>query len=123
MANVMIVDDSDAIRMVLKDILVIGQHNLVAELSSGIGALEEYTKTRPDITLLDMAMPKKDGLAVLKEIISHNPKAKVIMVSASDNQATIRECIKAGASTYILKPFNFQEVLNIISTVVKSQTD
>ena len=123
MANVMIVDDSDAIRMVLKDILVIGQHNLVAELSSGIGALEEYTKTRPDITLLDMAMPKKDGLAVLKEIISHNPKAKVIMVSASDNQATIRECIKAGASTYILKPFNFQEVLNIISTVVKSHTD
>jgi two-component system chemotaxis response regulator CheY len=123
MANVMIVDDSDAIRMVLKDILVIGQHNLVAELSSGIGALEEYTKTRPDITLLDMAMPKKDGLAVLKEIISHNPKAKVIMVSASDNQETIRECIKAGASTYILKPFNFQEVLNIISTVVKSQTD
>lgn len=120
MANVMIVDDSDAIRMVLKDILVIGQHNLVAELSSGIGALEEYIKTKPDIILLDMAMPKKDGLAVLKEIISYNPKAKVIMVSASDNQETIKECIKAGASTYVLKPFNFQEVLDIIKHITKS---
>ncbi|MDE1844196.1 MAG: response regulator [Thaumarchaeota archaeon] len=120
MANVMIVDDSDAIRMVLKDILVIGQHNLVAELSSGIGVLEEYTKTKPDVILLDMAMPKKDGLAVLREIISYNPKAKVIMVSASDNQETIRECIKAGASTYVLKPFNFQEVLDIISHITKS---
>ena len=118
MASVMIVDDSDAIRMVLKDILVIGQHNLVAELSSGIGAFEEYVKSKPDIVLLDMAMPKKDGLSVLKEIISYNPKAKVIMISASDNQETIKECIKTGANTYILKPFNFQEVLKIISNVV-----
>ena len=123
MANVMIVDDSDAIRMVLKDILVIGQHNLVAELSSGIGALEQYTKSKPDIVLLDMAMPKKDGLAVLKEVISYNPKAKVIMISASDNQETIKECIRSGASTYILKPFNFQDVLKIINDVVKSQAD
>ncbi|HEX5358453.1 MAG TPA: response regulator [Candidatus Nitrosotalea sp.] len=120
MASVMIVDDSDAIRMVLKDILVIGQHNLVAELSSGIGALEEYVKLKPDIVLLDMAMPKKDGLSVLKEIISHNPKAKVIMISASDNQETIKECIRAGANTYVLKPFNFQEVLKIISNVAQS---
>jgi len=123
MANVMIVDDSDAIRMVLKDILVIGQHNLVAELSSGIGALEQYTKSNPDIVLLDMAMPKKDGLTVLKEVISYNPKAKVIMISASDNQETIKECIRSGASTYILKPFNFQDVLKIINDVVKSQAD
>jgi len=120
MANVMIVDDSDAIRMVLKDILVIGQHNLVAELSSGLGALDEYVKSKPDIVLLDMAMPKKDGLSVLKEIISYNPKAKVIMISASDNQETHQECIKAGANTYILKPFNFQDVLKIISNVVQS---
>lgn len=123
MANVMIVDDSDAIRMVLKDILVIGQHNLVAELESGIEALEEYVKSKPDIVLLDMAMPKKDGLSALKEIISYNPKAKVIMISASDNQETIKECIKAGANTYVLKPFNFQEVLKIISNVIQSQTN
>ena len=120
MVNVMVIDDSDAIRMVLKDILVIGQHKLVAELASGIGALEEYTKTKPDIVLLDMAMPKKDGLTALKEIIAYDPKAKVIMISASDNQETVKECINAGASTYVLKPFNFQEVLKIINSVAKS---
>jgi two-component system, chemotaxis family, chemotaxis protein CheY len=122
MANVMIIDDSDAIRMVLKDILVIGQHNLVAELPSGINALDGYIKSNPDIVLLDMAMPKKDGLAVLKEIMAYNPKAKVIMISASDNQETVKGCINAGASAYILKPFNFQEVLDVIIRVVKSQT-
>lgn len=121
MAKVMIIDDSDAIRMVLKDILVIGQHSLVSEMPSGIGALEEYIKSNPDIILLDMAMPKKDGLAVLKEITGHNPKAKVIMISASDNQETVKDCINAGASAYILKPFNFQDVLSIINQVTKSQ--
>ena len=70
-----------------------------------------------------MAMPKKDGLVVLKEVISYNPKAKVIMISASDNQETIKECIRSGASTYILKQFNFQDVLKIINDVVKSQAD
>ncbi|MHB8601825.1 MAG: response regulator [Nitrosotalea sp.] len=120
MVKVMIIDDSDAIRMVLKDILVIGQHDLVSELPSGIDALDEYIKSKPDIVLLDMAMPKKDGLAVLKEIIAYNPKAKIIMISASDNQETVRGCIDAGASAYILKPFNFQEVLNVINQVSKS---
>lgn len=117
MANVMIVDDSDAIRMVLKDILVIGQHHMVADLSSGINIIEEYTRTKPDIVLLDMAMPKKDGLMVLREIIKQDPRAKVIMISASDNQGTIKDCLKAGARAYILKPFNFQDVLDTINTV------
>lgn len=123
MANVMIVDDSDAIRMVLKDILIIGKHKMISELSSGTEVLNEYTKLKPDIILLDMAMPKKDGLTVLKEIIVLNPKAKVIMISASDNQETVRECMKAGALAYILKPFNFQDVIDIINKVANSQAD
>ncbi len=121
MANIMIIDDSDAIRMVLKDIMVIGKHNLVLELPSGMEALVGYIKSKPDIVLLDMAMPKKDGLAVIKEIIAYNQKAKIIMISASDNQETVKECIRSGASAYILKPFNFQEVLNVIDRVIKSQ--
>ncbi|MGI0007827.1 MAG: response regulator [Nitrosotalea sp.] len=120
MSSIMLVDDSDAIRMVLKDILVIGKHDLVAEFSSGIGVLEEYVKLKPDIVLLDMAMPKKDGLTVLKEIISYDPKAKIIMISASDNQETVKECIHVGARSYVLKPFNFNNVLDIISRVSKS---
>ena len=120
MANVMIIDDSESIRLVLKDILVIGKHNLVAELSNGMEALEEYVRVKPDVVLLDMAMPKKDGVSVLKEIIKFNPSAKIIMISASDNQETISECMKSGAIAYLLKPFNFQEALDIIDNVIKS---
>jgi two-component system chemotaxis response regulator CheY len=119
MASVMIVDDSDAIRMVLKDIVTIGKHKLAGELQNGEGALQEYIKLKPDIVLLDMAMPKKDGVSVLKEIIEFNPVANVIMISASDNQETVKECLRLGARAYILKPFNFQEVLDIITKVIK----
>ncbi|NHI03687.1 hypothetical protein DYY67_0757 [Candidatus Nitrosotalea sp. TS] len=96
----MIADDSDAIRMVLKDILIIGKHEFVAEASNGLETFEQFKKTNPDIVLLDVAMPKKDGLTVLKEIITHTDQMpKVIMITASDNQVTMRECIRIGASS------------------------
>lgn len=120
MVSVMVVDDSDAIRMVLKDIVTIGKHSLVGEINTGVGALEEYIKVKPDIVLLDMAMPKKDGVSVLREIIEFNPNANIIMISASDNQETVKECLNLGAKAYILKPFNFQEVLDTITKVTKA---
>ena len=116
----MIVDDSDAIRMVLKDILAIGKHELVAEASNGEDAVKEFFKTNPDLMMLDMAMPKKDGLTALKEIISTRPDAKIVMITASDNQHTMKECISAGALAYILKPFNFQDVLKKITEILGS---
>lgn len=120
MARIMIADDSDTIRMVLKDILIIGKHEFVAEASNGLEALEQFKRTNPDIVLLDVAMPKKDGLTVLREIITYKSDAKAIMITASDNQVTMRECIKAGAVAYILKPFNFEDVLHKISEILNS---
>lgn len=120
MVRIVIADDSDAIRMVMKDILNIGQHELVAEATNGIEAVEVYVKSKPDVLLLDMAMPKKDGLTALKEIIVIDPNANIVMITASDNQQTMKECMNAGARAYILKPFNFQDVLKTISDVTKS---
>jgi len=114
----MIADDSDAIRMVLKDILEIGKHELVAEATNGEETVNEFLKTNPDLLILDMAMPKKDGLVALKEIISTRPDAKIIMITASDSQQTMMECISAGALAYILKPFNFQDVLQKITEIL-----
>jgi len=118
MARVMIADDSDAIRLVLSDILSIGNHEIVAEAVNGNEAVEKFSKVVPDVLLLDLAMPKKDGLSVLKEIIANHPQAKVILITASDNQNVINECLKAGARTFISKPFDFGYVLKLIDEVV-----
>ncbi len=118
MSRVMISDDSDSVRMVLRDILKIGKHELVAEATNGIETIEKFNSIKPELLLLDLAMPKKDGLTVLKEIIATNPNAKIIMITASDNLSTMSECIEAGASAYILKPFNFENVLKSITKVL-----
>src|SRR5713101_5696942 len=118
MMRIMIADDSDAIRMVLKDILDIGHHELVAEATNGFEAVEKFNETKPDLLLLDMAMPKKDGSVALKEILAANINAKIVMITASDNVNTMTTCINAGALAYLLKPFNFEDVLKTIAKIL-----
>jgi len=118
MAKVLIADDSDAIRLVLKDILSIGEHDVIAESIDGEESVSMYEEIKPDLILLDLAMPKKDGLTVVKEIIQFDPNAKIILITASDDQKIIKECLSNGASSYISKPFDFKVVLKAITDIL-----
>ncbi|MBA4451793.1 MAG: response regulator [Nitrosopumilus sp.] len=118
MANIMIADDSDAIRLVLKDILSIGNHTVVAEAIDGEEATDLFFKNSPDLLLLDLAMPKKDGLTVLTEIIEKNPQAKIVLITASDDQKIINQCLEIGATSCISKPFDFNSVLKQINDIL-----
>jgi len=112
----MIADDSDSIRLVLKDILSIGEHEIVSEASAE--AVDFYQKSNPEILLLDLAMPKKDGLTVVKEVIAFDPNAKIILITASDDQKVIKECLEYGATSYISKPFDFKGILKAITDIL-----
>lgn len=111
----MIADDSDSIRLVLKDILSIGKHNVISEAVDGEDAVQKFSESKPDLVLLDLAMPKKDGLKVLEEIMEMDSKAKIVLITASEDQKIINECLEKGALSYIAKPFDFNNVLKIIS--------
>jgi two-component system chemotaxis response regulator CheY len=115
MANIMIADDSDAIRLVLNDILSIGNHTVVGEAINGEQTVELFFKISPDLLLLDLAMPKKDGLTVVKEIMEKNPQAKIILITASDDQKIINQCLELGASSCISKPFDIKNILKQIT--------
>ncbi len=114
----MIADDSDAIRLVLKDILSIGEFEVIADATDGAEAVDFYQKHTPDVLLLDLAMPKKDGLTVVKEIMQIDPNAKIILITASDDQKIINQCLKHGSSSHISKPFDFKSVLKAITDVL-----
>ena len=118
MGKIMIADDSDAIRLVLTDILSIGEHEIVSEATDGTEAVDFYKKSNPEILLLDLAMPKKDGLTVVKELMAFDPNAKIILITASDDQKIIRECLDCGATSYISKPFDFKGVLKAIADIL-----
>ena len=119
MVRVMIADDSKAIRIALKDMVSIGKHELVAEAADGTEAVEKFVDLKPDVLLLDLVLPKKDGLTVLKEIKETNPNAKIIIITVVDNKQMIQDCISAGALAYITKPFTADDVLKSISFAVQ----
>jgi two-component system chemotaxis response regulator CheY len=116
MARVMIADDSKAIRILLKDIILNGKHELVAEAADGAEAVEKFVDLKPDVLLLDLVLPKKDGLTALKKIKEINPNAKIIMITVLDNKQMIQDCISAGAQAYITKPFTADDVLKSIKS-------
>ena len=113
----MIADDSDAIRLVLKDILSIGEHEVIAEAVDGAEAVDFYKNHNPEILLLDLAMPKKHGLEVVKDVIAYDSNAKIILITASDDQKIIGACMDSGAISYISKPFDFNTVLKSINEI------
>jgi two-component system, chemotaxis family, chemotaxis protein CheY len=115
MAKVMIADDSESVRLTLRDMVEAGKHKVVAESVDGNDTLEKFNSVKPDVLLLDVAMPKKDGIETLVELLKYNPKAKVVMITAHDDMDLIENCTKIGALAYITKPFNTDEILQAIS--------
>src|SRR3954452_20782052 len=82
MASVLVVDDAAFMRKMVTDALTKGGHDVIGEAGNGTEAVHRYQELRPDLTPLDITMPEKDALAALREIISIDPSAKVIMCSA-----------------------------------------
>jgi two-component system chemotaxis response regulator CheY len=118
MANILIADDSNSIRMILKEILMIDNHSVVGEAKDGKETIDLYFTLHPDLLLLDLKMPKKDGLTVVKEITSKQPDAKIILITASDDKKIIRLCLNSGALSFISKPFDFKNVLKVVSEIL-----
>ncbi len=117
MARVMIADDSVAIRQLLKDIISMGEHELVGEAKDGAEAVEKFNTVKPDLLLLNLSMPEKDGLTVLKEIKGTNPDAKIIVLSGDYSKEVINQCLEAGAVSFIPKPFDFNQVLKTLKEI------
>ena len=115
MARVLVVDDAAFMRKMVGDALAKGGHEVIGEASNGVEAVESYQALRPDITTLDITMPEKDGLAALKEILTLDSSAKVIMCSALGQEAKVLEAVKSGARDFVVKPFKPERVLDAVT--------
>ena len=119
MSNVLIVDDAAFMRMSLRKMLEKMGHTVVAEAGNGAEGISRYKEVRPDLVTMDITMPEMDGINALKGIISIDPNAKVIMVSALGQEGYIKEAIIAGAKYFIVKPFNEEHVSAVLKNVLK----
>jgi len=112
--KVLVVDDAAFMRMMLKDILLKGGFEIAGEATNGAEAIRLYQELKPDLVTMDITMPEVDGIAAVKEIKKIDPNAKVVMVSAMGQQAMVIEAIQAGASDFIVKPFQPDRVLEAL---------
>jgi putative two-component system response regulator len=105
--TILIVDDSEANRLILHDqVITLGHTPMLAE--NGLVALKKVTDYKPDLLLLDIMMPEMDGYQVLARLKSDSTMRHipVIMVSANDEIESVVNCIEQGAMDYLVKPFN-----------------
>ena len=118
MARVVVVDDAAFMRKMLSDVLGKAGHEVVGEASNGNEAVEQYQALRPDVMTLDITMPEKDGLAALREILTIDSSASVVMCSALGQESKVLEAVKAGAKDFVVKPFKPERVLDAIAKAV-----
>ncbi len=111
MNRVLVVDDAKVVRMIIKVILEASGFTIVGEAENGHEALGKYKELKPDVVTMDIIMPEVDGIQGLKNILAFDKHAKVIMVTGIDQRESLMEAIRAGASDYIVKPFEDERVV------------
>ncbi len=110
MAKILIIDDEKAIRNALRDILEHEKHK-VEEAEDGASGLEKAKKSKFDVVLCDIKMPKMDGMEMLEKLMAHDDSIPVIMISGHGTIDTAVEAIKKGAFDFIQKPPDLNRIL------------
>jgi two-component system chemotaxis response regulator CheY len=112
--TLLIADDAAIIREKIKDLTTNVGWTVVGEATNGQQAIDLYASLMPDVVTLDLVMPEFDGLHALRGIIKINPNAKVVIVSALDQKAVLKDAFKVGAADFLVKPFNNQTLINTL---------
>ena len=121
MIKVAVIDDHAVVRMGLKYVLGVrkDEFSFVGEWPGGAGAVEFVKKANPDVVLLDIRMPDRDGIAVLKDILAARPQQKVIMLTTSDADNDVYQSLSLGAKGYLLKDRDAAEITSALNRVMQ----
>ena len=120
MARIMITEDDNLIRERLKKLLELSDHSVITA-EDGKQGLELFLKEKPEIAVVDIKMPKMDGIELLTRMKATPGKTEVIMCTGHANVETAVEALKLGAFDYIFKPIEFDELEIIINKALEKQ--
>lgn len=118
MAKVLIVDDSRTSRKMLRSLLEEAGYEIAGEAVNGDEGFLKYKELAPDLVTMDITMPITDGIQALQLIRHLDKEAKVVMITAAGQKEKMMQALKEGASEFITKPFDKEEVINTIGRVL-----
>ena len=123
MIRVVLVDDQTLVRRGIRSLLELaGDVRIVAEAGDGEEALAVIRRERPDVVLLDVRMPKKTGVDVLRELHAAAELPPTILLTTFDDDEVLLEGVKAGARGYLLKDVSLEQLTDAIRTVATGGT-
>ena len=119
-ALVLCVDDDSDIRELLTRVLSHAGYKVetARDGDTGLAAVE---LRKPEVVLLDIKMPGKSGIEVLKELKQSNPDLQIIMVSGIGDLSTALDCIKMGAADFVVKPFTHKDILRRVDEALETK--
>jgi two-component system chemotaxis response regulator CheY len=103
--TVLIVDDSEVARELLRDLVEACGFSVVGEAADGVQAVREYLKLTPTVTFMDIKMPIMGGIEASREILASDPQARIVVCSASDAEELASAAASAGARGFLAKPY------------------
>lgn len=123
MIRIVLVDDQTLVRQGIRSLLELaGDITIVAEASDGDEGLIAIARERPDVVLLDVRMPKKTGLDVLRALKSEGTLPPVILLTTFDDDEALFEAVRAGAKGYLLKDVSLEQLTEAIRAVAAGGT-
>ncbi len=121
--TVLIVDDIPYVRKTLRQILSQRGYQVVGEAEDGDQAVRLYEESRPDLVTMDLVMPIQNGVEATRAILKKFPEARIVVLSAMMQENLVADAILAGAKDYIIKPFQTDEVLRVLNSVMGSSKE
>jgi len=119
---VMVVDDHPMWRDAVERDLQDAGFDVVAVAANGNEALARFPAARPQVVVLDLQIPGPNGVAVTAEVVRQDPTARVLILSASGEQADVLEAVKAGATGYLVKSASRSELIAAVRRVAQGDT-
>ena len=120
--RVMVVDDHPMWREAVERDLAAAGFEVVATAADGREALARFPAAKPQLVVLDLQIPEPNGVAVTAEVVAQDPSVRVLILSASGEQADVLAAVKAGATGYLVKSASREELLEACERVARGDT-
>jgi DNA-binding NarL/FixJ family response regulator len=121
--RVLIVEDHNVVRQGLMALINLAEGiQVVGEAADGVEAIAQFRKLQPDVTLVDLRLPKLSGVEIIQRVRSESPQARFVVLTTYDGDEDIYRALKSGAKAYLLKGMTSEELITTIREVAAGKS-